>query len=65
TPSTAVDLPEMPKRQLADRILDEILAMRRPRSVIVELDNGRPSEQDRVLNDSQFAAATRRQVVVE
>ena len=31
TPTTAVELPEMPKRQLADRILDEILTLRRPR----------------------------------
>ncbi len=34
--TTAIELPEMPKRQLADRILDEILTLRRPRSVVVE-----------------------------
>lgn len=65
TPSTSVDLPEMPKRQLADRILDEILTLRRPRAVIVELDNDRPSDQDRVLSETLVTAATRRQVIVE
>ncbi len=38
TPSTSIDLPEMPKRKLADRILDEILTLRRPRSLMVEID---------------------------
>ena len=32
TLSTAIELPEMPKRQLADRILDEILSLRRPKT---------------------------------
>ena len=31
TPSTSIELPEMTKRKLADRILDEISALRRPR----------------------------------
>ena len=39
TLSTAIELPEMPKRKLADRILDEILALRRPRSLMVEIDD--------------------------
>ncbi len=34
TRATAVELPQMPKRQLADRILDEILTLRRPRPVV-------------------------------
>ena len=38
TLTTAIELPEMPKRQLADRILDEILTLRRPRSLVLELD---------------------------
>ena len=38
TRATAIELPEMPKRQLADRILDEILTLRRPRPVMVEFD---------------------------
>jgi phosphopantothenoylcysteine decarboxylase / phosphopantothenate---cysteine ligase len=36
TPQTALDLPEMSKRQLADRILEEILTLRRPQSVVAE-----------------------------
>jgi len=36
TPSTAIDLPEMPKRMLADRILSEILYLRRPQTVMAE-----------------------------
>ena len=57
TPSTAVELPEMPKRQLADRILDEILTLRRPRHVVVELD-AQENAQARVLaaSDSRDAA---------
>lgn len=38
TPNTAHDLPEMSKRDLADRILDEILALRRPQMLIAETD---------------------------
>ena len=36
TPQTALDLPELPKRDLADRILDEILGLRRPKMVMAE-----------------------------
>ena len=38
TAATSIDLPEMPKRALADRILDEVLTLRRPRLVMTELD---------------------------
>jgi len=37
TSTTAIDLPEMSKRKLADRILDEVVALRRPQSLLVEL----------------------------
>ena len=37
TPSTAIDLPEMSKRALADRILDEALMLRHPRNVLSEV----------------------------
>jgi phosphopantothenoylcysteine decarboxylase/phosphopantothenate--cysteine ligase len=37
TATTAIDLPEMPKRNMADRILDEVVALRRPQSLLVEL----------------------------
>ena len=72
TRATAVELPEMPKRQLADRILDEILTMRRPRPVMLEFDEVQSGEasdarlrQDRVLEESVVATASRRQIIVE
>ncbi len=72
TRATAVELPEMPKRQLADRILDEILTLRRPRPVMLEMDEGQDSaprqaqaRQDRVLEESVIATASRRQLIVE
>jgi phosphopantothenoylcysteine decarboxylase / phosphopantothenate---cysteine ligase len=36
TQTTAVELPEMSKRDLADRILEEILGLRRPKKVVTE-----------------------------
>jgi phosphopantothenoylcysteine decarboxylase / phosphopantothenate---cysteine ligase len=36
TPQTAIELPEMSKRDLADRILDEVRALRRPASILDE-----------------------------
>ena len=36
TRDTAIELPEMPKRDLADRILDEVRALRRPASILDE-----------------------------
>ncbi len=36
TPTTAIDFPEMPKRALADRILGEILQLRRPQTMLSE-----------------------------
>jgi phosphopantothenoylcysteine decarboxylase/phosphopantothenate--cysteine ligase len=72
TSATAVELPQMPKRELADRVLDEILTLRRPRPVVVELDEQQDAEahvlqtpQDRVLSESMPAGAGRRQLIVE
>ena len=67
TNSTAIELHEMPKRQLADRILDEILALRRPRSLVMETDGGASEapSQDQVLNQSEIVVGSRRQLVVE
>jgi phosphopantothenoylcysteine decarboxylase/phosphopantothenate--cysteine ligase len=69
----SVELPEMPKRQLADRILDEILTLRRPRSVVVEDDEHQEGQidtqidtqtaQDRVLSESIPVGAGRRLIV--
>jgi hypothetical protein len=59
----------MPKRQLADRILDEILTLRRPRSVVVEDDEHQdaqtdaPTAQDRVLSESLPVGAGRGLIV--
>ena len=66
TKSTAVELPEMPKRQLADRILDEVLMLRRPRSVMVELDNSdRQAAHDRILSETETVVPSRRQLIME
>jgi len=69
TRATAVELPQMPKRQLADRILDEILAFRRPRPVVEELDESLTEKprtaQDRVLDESLPVGARRRELIVE
>jgi len=65
--TTSVELPEMPKRQLADRILDEILTLRRPRSVVVEDDEHQETQtaQDRVLSESTPVGAGRRLLIEE
>jgi phosphopantothenoylcysteine decarboxylase/phosphopantothenate--cysteine ligase len=73
TLSTAIELPRMPKRSLADRILDEILTLRRPSSMLLEFDEGQnqqhrqnvKSSQDRVLSETLSPAAARRQLIVE
>jgi len=72
TRATAVELPEMPKRQLADRLLDEMLTLRHPRPVMLEIDEQEgagtrdaKSAQDRVLEESIMTTATRRQLIVE
>jgi phosphopantothenoylcysteine decarboxylase / phosphopantothenate---cysteine ligase len=36
TPRTAIELPEMTKQELAQRILDEVIALRRPASLMAE-----------------------------
>ncbi|HUA99335.1 MAG TPA: bifunctional phosphopantothenoylcysteine decarboxylase/phosphopantothenate--cysteine ligase CoaBC [Terracidiphilus sp.] len=81
TAATAVEMPEMHKRQLADRILDEIAALRRPRPVMVELDERKdgkvPQDQvrseaavlrrdsDRRPEPAEVAGTVGRQIVVE
>jgi phosphopantothenoylcysteine decarboxylase/phosphopantothenate--cysteine ligase len=66
TSSTAIELHEMPKRKLADRILDEILTLRRPRTLLVEtdLESDQQTPQDEVLRHSD-SPSTRRQLIVE
>jgi phosphopantothenoylcysteine decarboxylase/phosphopantothenate--cysteine ligase len=67
TLSTSIELPQMPKRKLADRILDEILTLRRPSSMMLELDElpDVRARQDRVLRESIPVAVTRKQLIVE
>jgi phosphopantothenoylcysteine decarboxylase / phosphopantothenate---cysteine ligase len=68
TATTAIDLPEMPKRQLADRIFDEVVTLRRPTSMMVELDrtpiDDETSRRDIALNEG-IPASSRRQVIIE
>jgi phosphopantothenoylcysteine decarboxylase/phosphopantothenate--cysteine ligase len=59
TLSTSIEMPEMPKRNLADRILDEIVTLRRPRTLVVELDDqaDQKSRQDAVLRQAEATQA--------
>ena len=63
TSSTSIDLPVMPKRKLADRILDEIVGLRRPKPLMIEMDG--LSAQEKILNQSASVTAPRRQIIVE
>jgi len=66
TNSTSIELHEMPKRKLADRIFDEILALRKPRPLLVETDDRIvESPQERVLSQSDLPVGARRQLIVE
>jgi phosphopantothenoylcysteine decarboxylase/phosphopantothenate--cysteine ligase len=67
TLTTAIEMPEMPKRQLADRILDEILTLRRPRSLVLEFDEHQDEKlrQDQVRGETVAPSAARRKLVVE
>ena len=55
TTSTAIDLPEMTKRKLADRILDEVVALRRPQSLLVELSGMERQDIERETSSSEPA----------
>jgi phosphopantothenoylcysteine decarboxylase/phosphopantothenate--cysteine ligase len=73
TKNTANDLPAMPKRELADRIFDEILTLRRPRPMVLELGEhesaptGEPDAPAQTALEEEIivAASGRRQLVVE
>jgi phosphopantothenoylcysteine decarboxylase/phosphopantothenate--cysteine ligase len=64
TTSTSIEMPEMSKRKLADRILDEVLTLRRPRTRVEELGGmeSEKSRQDQVLRQT---TAERRQLIIE
>jgi len=63
TATTSIELEKMHKRELADRILDETVALRRPRTMMVELDaqDELRGRQDRVLRE----VVGGRQLIVE
>lgn len=71
TSTKAIELPQMDKRELADRILDEIAALRLPRAMMLELDGEHTADEparqsdDRALDETVVVAASRRQLVVE
>ena len=67
TLTTSTELHEMPKRQLADRILDEIIMLRRPRSLVVEMDEhvDEKTRQDEVLEQAASPVGSRRKLIVE
>lgn len=67
TLTTSIELPEMPKRNLADRILDEILSLRRQKGLVLEFDEHEDVKlrQDQVRNETVSPAAARRQLIVE
>jgi phosphopantothenoylcysteine decarboxylase/phosphopantothenate--cysteine ligase len=68
TLTTSIELPEMSKRNLADRILDEILSLRRQEGLVLEFDEHEDVKlsQDQVRSESVSpAAAARRQLIVE
>ena len=67
TASTASELPEMSKRSLADRILDEIMTLRRPSSMVLEMSDhvDLKARHDEVRSETIPGAAGRRQLIIE
>jgi hypothetical protein len=55
----------MGKRKLADRILDEILTLRRPRTLMMEMDSGAPVSDDEFAPRSEAAAPAGRILIEE
>jgi phosphopantothenoylcysteine decarboxylase/phosphopantothenate--cysteine ligase len=65
TLTTAIELPEMTKRKLADRILDEIVALRRTRGLVLEFDEDATQCAGSAPDEISAPAATHRQLIVE
>jgi phosphopantothenoylcysteine decarboxylase/phosphopantothenate--cysteine ligase len=67
TLTTSIELPAMHKRKLADRILDEIAALRRPRSMVLEMDEHQSerSKQEMVREEAATMPSRTRQLIVE
>jgi phosphopantothenoylcysteine decarboxylase/phosphopantothenate--cysteine ligase len=65
TLSTSIELPEMPKRKLADRILDEIVALRRTKGLVLEFEQDATPDAAPAPSELPQPAAARRQLIVE
>jgi phosphopantothenoylcysteine decarboxylase/phosphopantothenate--cysteine ligase len=64
TASTSIELPQMTKRKLADRILDEIVSLRHTKGLVVEYDESAPEDQH--SNGEEIAIpSVRRQLIME
>jgi len=55
----------MPKRKLADRILDEIVGLRRPQSLLVELSASIAGAANASVSRAEAQQAVRRQIIIE
>jgi len=80
TSTTSIEMSAMPKRELADRILDEIMTLRRPQHMVLELDgieteipgiagikvdrSTRQKERQDVVR-SQSVPVSRKQLIIE
>jgi phosphopantothenoylcysteine decarboxylase / phosphopantothenate---cysteine ligase len=67
TAHTAIELPEMPKRNLADCILNEIVALRRPQSMVLELDWNQVDdiERQKQVTGECMSASGRGHIIIE
>jgi phosphopantothenoylcysteine decarboxylase/phosphopantothenate--cysteine ligase len=65
TLSTSIELPEMPKRKLADRILDEIVALRRTKGLVLEFEQDATPDAAPAPSELPQPATARRQLIVE
>jgi phosphopantothenoylcysteine decarboxylase/phosphopantothenate--cysteine ligase len=67
TLTTSIELPAMHKRKLADRILDEIVTLRRPRPMLLEMDEHQSerSRQEMVREEAATVPGRTRQLIVE
>ena len=59
TPTTAIEMPAMAKRKLADRILDEVLMLRRPAHRVEELD------QEHAQGGDKFVGSRAKSLIIE
>lgn len=64
TRQTSIEMPRMAKRELADRILDEVQALRRPRTLVVELDEHDAAEQERNRQDEVRRLARNEEILI-